>query len=226
VSLSGVIDTVRKVAQAEVRKRRLLELGVVTSIFPHSGDSDKDNYECNIKLKNRNVELRKVPVATQQLGLVSIPNVGDLVLVAFVGGDINSPIIIARLYTDEDRPPTNKAGEVVYKPGYSKEQGTRRFHLEFSGGMVLTITDDDMTAKAGKTTITMKRDGDLSIDSSGDISINSHGKADVSSDGAMSFSASSIKMEGKGTVEIKAGSTANIESSGPMKIKGAIVNIN
>jgi phage baseplate assembly protein gpV len=224
--LSSVFETVRKIAEAEVKKLNVVELGVVTSVFPHSATSDKDNYECNIKLKNRDVELRRVPVATQQKGLVSIPNTGDLVIVTFVRGDVNSPIILGRLYTDDDRPPTSDTGEVVYEPSYSYEQGKRRIHVEFTGGMIFTITDDDLTAKAGKTTIVMKKDGDLSIESEGDISVKAKGTATVSSNGDMSFSAPNIKLDGQQAITIKAGTNADIESSGPMKIKGAVVNIN
>ncbi len=225
-ALSDVFETVRKIAEAEVKKLNVVELGVITSVFPHSSGGDKDNYECNIKLKNKDVELRRVPVATQQLGFVSIPNVGDLAIVTFVEGDVNSPILLGRLYTDDDRPPTSKTGEVVYTPGYSHEQGTRRIHFEFSGGMVFTITDDDLTAKAGKTTIVMNRDGDLSIESEGDVSVKAKGTTTVSSQGDLSLSAPNIKLDGQQGITIKAGATADIESSGPMKIKGAVVNIN
>jgi len=217
--LVSVVETIRKIAEIEVKKLHLVELGVVTSVFPHSSDSDKDNYECNIKLKNRDVELRRVPVVTQHIGLVNIPHTGDLVLVAFLNGDINSPIVIGRLYTDEDRPPTSKMEEVIYKPPYSRQEGLRRIHFEFPGGMILSITDDEINAKAGKTILKMKRDGDIVIESNANISVKTKGEATVTSDG-------DIKLESRQAINIKAGTTANIESSGPMKIKGAIVNIN
>lgn len=215
----SVVETIRKIAEIEVKKLHLVELGVVTSVFPHSSDSDKDNYECNVKLKNREVELRRVPVATQHIGLVNIPHIGDLVLVAFLNGDINSPVIIGRLYTDEDRPPTNKMGEVIYKPPYSRQEGLRRIHFEFPGGMILSITDGEIDAKAGKTIIKMNRDGDITIESNADIFVKTKGATTVTSDG-------DITLESRQAINIKAGTTANIESSGPMNIKGVIVNIN
>jgi uncharacterized protein involved in type VI secretion and phage assembly len=45
--------------------------------------------------------------------LANIPNVGDLVVVAFVGGHINAPIILGRLYNDEDLPPKNDVGQLI-----------------------------------------------------------------------------------------------------------------
>ena len=75
---NSIIEVIRKIAENEVKKMHITELGVVTSVFPHSTESDKDNYECNIKLKDKDVELRKVPVTTQHVGLANILHVGDL----------------------------------------------------------------------------------------------------------------------------------------------------
>lgn len=110
--MSSIVEVIRKIVDAEMNKLHVAEFGVVTSIFPHSSESDKENYECNVKLKYRDLELRKVPVATQHIGLANIPNVGDLVLVTFANGDINAPVVIGRLYTDEDRPPVDRKSVV------------------------------------------------------------------------------------------------------------------
>jgi hypothetical protein len=109
--MSDMVEIIRKIIQHELSKIRIGELGVVTSIFPHSGESDKDNYECNVKLKNSGLELRKVPIATNHIGTAAVPNVEDLVLVSFVAGDVNQPIVVGRLYNDKDRPPVNNEKE-------------------------------------------------------------------------------------------------------------------
>lgn len=248
--MSGIVDVIQKIVNSEMSKLHVAELGVVTSIFPHSGDSDKENYECNIKLKYRDLELRKVPVATQHIGLANIPNVGDLVLVTFVNGDMNAPVVIGRLYTDEDRPPVSKEEEIIYIPPYSKQSGLRRAHMKFASGVTFSITDDDVTVEAGKTTIKLKVDGDveiqsnakLTVKSSGDLSfsgdnvtIESQGNTNIKAGGDIK-SESKGNMENKatgnfsaqstGTLEIKSNSTANVQASGPMTVKGATVSIN
>ena len=75
-----MIEVIRKIIEDEINKLHIAELGEVTSIFPHSSGSDKENYECNVRLKYKDLELRRVPVATQHIGLADIPNVGDLVV--------------------------------------------------------------------------------------------------------------------------------------------------
>jgi len=238
----SIVETIKGIAEKELKKFHLPELGVVTSIFPHSSASDKDNYECNVRLKNANVELRKVPIATQCIGLVGIPRVGDLVLLAFINGDINAPIVIGRLYNDEDRPPLNKAEEVAYIPPYARNPDVRRIYLEFPGGMTFRITDDEVDVNAGDTKVIIQRNGDVIIESKANINVKAEGDTTLKSKGNMTFSASSIKMESEkdlnlksGTdmkvqsgaaTEIKSSSEMKVEATAQMKIKGATVNIN
>lgn len=204
--MSGVVEIIRKIVESEIRKIHIAEIGVVTSIFPHSSDSDKDNYECNVELKYKDFELRKVPVATQHIGLANTPNIGDLVLVSFVNGDINSPIVVGRLYTDEDRPPPNKEEEIVYIPPYEKESGLRRVHMKFPSGIILTVTDDDVAVEVGKTTLKINLDGDITVDSNANIN--------VGASGDLYFSAGNITMESQNNMEFKAGANHSTKATG------------
>jgi len=238
----SIVETMKGIAQKELKKSRLPELGVVTSIFPHSSANDRDNYECNVRLKNADVELRKVPIATQCIGLVGIPRVGDLVLLAFINGDINAPIVIGRLYNDEDRPPLNEAEEVVYIPPYAKNSDVRRIYLEFPEGMILRITDDEVDVNAGETKVIIQRNGDVIIESKANINVKADGDTTLKSKGNMTISASRIKMESEKDLNLKSGTDMKVQSgaaaeitssaemkveaTAQMKIKGAIVNIN
>jgi uncharacterized protein involved in type VI secretion and phage assembly len=215
---------------------------VVTSIFPHSNTGDKDNYECNVRLKNADVELRKVPIATQCIGFVDIPRVGDLVLLAFINGDINAPVVIGRLYNDEDRPPVNKAEEVVYIPPYASNPNVRRVFLEFPGGMTFRITDDEVDVNAGETKVIIQRNGDVIIASKANINIKAEGNASLKSVGDMTISAANIniesdkdlkvksgtnmKVESGASTEIKSSADMKVEATAQMKIKGATINLN
>ncbi len=216
--MSSLVEVIQKIVDHELRKVNIAALGVVTSIFPHSSGGDKDNYECNVKLKYRDLELRKVPVATQHIGLAHTPNVGDLVLLTFVNGDVNAPVVIGRLYTDEDRPPVSQEEEIVYIPPYSQQSGLRRVHLELASGVVVSITDDDVTVEAGRTTLKLNRDGDIAIESGA--------KLTVQATGDLALSAANISIESQQTMELKAGATMELNATGPLTIKGAIVNIN
>ena len=166
--MSNIVEVIRNIARMEVKKVHTTELGVVTSVFPHSDDTDKDNYECNVKLKDKGVELRKVPVATQQIGFANILHTGDLVLVSFIDGSINSPVIVGRLYNEKDRPPTSKQEEIVYKPTYKKDTSLKRLNIILPEGTVnLEFRDDMMSVHVGKSSFSATETGEIEIKSEG-----------------------------------------------------------
>ncbi|MCB0144047.1 MAG: hypothetical protein KDE50_29425, partial [Caldilineaceae bacterium] len=103
-----IVNTLQEIIRHEMRNLRIAELGLVEAVYPHNASGDGDNYGCDVRLKNSGLLLKRVPVATGHIGTAAIPNIDDLVLLTFDKGDINQPIIIGRLYNDEDRPPLNK----------------------------------------------------------------------------------------------------------------------
>lgn len=244
--MSGIIDSVKKVAENEIKKILTMELGVVTSVFPHSEEGDNDNYECNVKLKDKELELRRVPMTTQHIGLSNPLHVGDLVLVTFINGDINAPVILGRLYNDEDRPPLSKQEEVIYKPSYSKNPDLKRFNMVLPGtdqeNVNIDLHDDLMTAKVGKSLVTIKEAGlielktepgkkciiimddkGLRIDTEGDIQIHSKGAMTVECDSDLTFKAQNITMESQQAIKLKSGTTLDIKSGAPFNIKSDAV---
>lgn len=202
-----IVESIKKIVEDEIRKLHLCEVGEITSVFPHSKDSDKDNYECNVRLKDKGVELRKVPVATSHIGLAHIPHVGDLVLLSFVNGDINAPIITGRLYNDEDRPPTTKMEEVVYQPPYKKDTKLRRAHISLPDGTVtISAFDDRISAIAGKSSFSQNSAGEIGIRSTKDANAQSGSFIDIDN--------GKILCSSKGGGEC----TINLSESGDIKI--------
>ena len=195
--MSGMVEVIQKIVENELKKIYITEIGVVTSIFSHESDSDKDNYECNIQLKYRDLELRKVPVATNQVGFASIPKVGDLVVVSFINGNINSPIIIGRLYNDEDRPPASSSGELVYVAPYSEDENLRRFHMKLPSGVEITVNDGSVSVIAGETSFIINKDGDVELFSNANISVTAMED--------MNFKAKNINIEADSDIGIVGG---------------------
>ena len=156
--MDSIIGIMQKVAEQETAKIYTTEIGVVTAVFPHASAADKDNYQCSVTLKYRkqpdgsDFELRKVPVMTPHIGMANIPNVNDLVVLSFAGGDINAPIILGRLYNDEDRPPENTEKEFILM--HSLKSGST---LKMDDQGVLTLS-----SPKDKTTFELK-DGAVTI---------------------------------------------------------------
>jgi len=202
-------DTIRRIVQEEMGQIRTAELAVVE-------EQHADEFAATVKLRDSGIVLRKVPVATQRIGAASIPAVGDLVLVQFVGGDVNAPIITGRLYNDEDRPPANDDGQaILHLPldagdddavHWELHSGDKReIVLKLGGGLELNLRDDDpvveLSVDGGKATLKIERDGAVTLESQGNLKVKG---ADVSLEG------DSIK----------------VEASGELNLKGAKVNLN
>lgn len=209
-------STIQRIVQNELGRVRTSELAVVQEQHPHAGEGDKDNYACTVKLRSNDTVLKQVPVATQRIGTVSIPAVGELVLVQFVGGDINAPIITGRLYNDEDRPPVNDDNQsIVHLPlGASESDAvhlellsgdTREIVIKLGTGVSINIRDDDpvveLKVDGGKATVQIDRDGAVKVESKGDLQMK----------------ANKMKLEAQGELSVEGGT---------VKIKGNTVNIN
>ncbi len=162
---ADVVGLIQAVIRDQLRSFKTSELGVVTKVYSHESKSDKNNYECDVKLRDSELELKRVPVSTQRMGAAAIPNVDDLVLVQYLNGDIHSAVITARLYNDKDRSPKAKPHECVYVSPDRAESGVRRMYLEFPNGNKLLLDDDKLFLEMGKTTMTVKHDGEVEIKS-------------------------------------------------------------
>ena len=230
---SDLVDLIRAVVRDQLASVRVAELGVITETFPHADGGDSNNYECSVRLRDSGLELHRVPVATGRIGLAAIPNVDDLVLVSFVGGDIHGPVIVGRLYNDVDRPPEAKDHECVYVSPDAAESGVRRAALQFPNGNAVDLDDDAVVLTMGGTTVTVKHDGDVAIEAKGKVQVSSGGSTEVSSDGDISLTASGgvtikasrdVKIEGL-SVSIKAQTTAKLEGGASANVKAPLVGV-
>jgi len=204
-----LFESIQQIVRDEVGRIRTAELATVQKQHPHKGGSDTDNYACTVVPRESGIVLEQVPVATERIGTASIPAVGELVLVQFLNGDINSPVIVGRLYNDDDRPPANADGQAIWHlpNGASDDDavhlevhsnGSRKARVKVGGALVLDLQDDDIVigidVGGGNARLRMKKDGTIEI------------------------TGKDIKIEADSDVDIKAG--------GQLTLKGSTVNIN
>jgi len=212
-----MVAELRRLIREEVQTLRAAELGVVQAQHPHESDGDSDNYAVTVSLRDTGIVLGKVPVATTRLGAVAIPPVGALVLVQFIGGDINAPVVTGTFYTDQDRPPANADGQVIWNlPADASPDDALR--LEVSSADKKSV----LLKLASAVTIEIKDDDPaVSIDVGGNaqVTIDSDGKVTITSSQSLEVKASSdLKLEAQGNFDLKAG--------GNMTIKGSVINLN
>jgi phage baseplate assembly protein V len=101
--------------------------------------------------------------AGQGHGFYSVPEKDAQVLVAFLEGDRKSPIVIGCLYSDQQKPPSDKPEEHVLKSknGHvitiSDESGSERIEIQTKGGQKVTLDE-------GAGTVTVKAKQKVVVD--------------------------------------------------------------
>lgn len=257
--MTTLLTTIQEIIRDELRGVRLTELGVVAALYPHRAASDRDNYTCDVRLKASDLVLKRVPVSTGHIGTAAVPNVGDLVLLAFDQGDVNQPIIVGRLYNDTERPPANRPDEIIFRLPLQKDdtktllaairniQG-REVLIEMPSKITVQLVDDSVKVRAGQTeisleqpggadgvatlhagrsTVTINQDGDLTIEAAGNLTIKT-------TTGDVTIQGKSVTIKSSMDTTIDAGMQAKV--SGPLgatvdggmtaTLKGAMVSIN
>ena len=215
--MSDLIHIVRAIIREELTRYRLPELGIVTEVFPHDSASSPSNHQVNVRLRSTGVELQHAAVAVSRPGLSLLPRVDDLVVVVFLNGDLNTPVVLGAVYSDTVQPPEGQALETVYVPGDESDSAVRRFYVELPSGTKLTLSDDTILLESGGTKVELQRDGDISVECSGKITLKAGGD---------------LAIEAGGNIDIKATANATVtgvavtaEGSGEAKLKGAAVTL-
>lgn len=215
---ADVMAALRAIVRDEMSRVRPPELGKVTRAYAREDESNDGNHQVNVKLCASGVELQRVPIAVSRAGWSALPNEGDLLLVTFVGGDLNAPVAVGSLYSDQAHPPVAKPHEVVYLAPDDDDSSLRRMHFELANGNTFTIKDETLEIIMGGTTLTLNKDGDIDIKSAGKVSITADGDFSIKSSG-------SVSIEAQTDLTLKGTSSATLEGTGSAKVKGAQVSL-
>ncbi len=219
------VSLIQAIVRDQLRSFKTADLGVVTQVYSHESSSDKNNYECDVRLRDSGLELKRVPVATSRIGAVAIPNPDDLVLVQFLHGDIHAAVITGRLYNDQDRAPEAKPQECVYISPDPSQKDIRRLYLEFPNGNKLLLNDDKLEIEMGKTKLTVNNNGDIAINSNAKVTIDTKGDASVKVNGNLELNATGdVNLEGT-NVSVKGKANATLEGSAATTVKGTSVKV-
>jgi phage baseplate assembly protein gpV len=210
---ADMMATLRAIMRDELARIRLPELGVVTRVHAREDDGNDGNHQVDIRLGASGVELQRVPLAVTRGGWSVLPNVDDVLLVEFMGGDLNAPVAIGTLYSDESHPPVAKAHELVYLAPDADDSAVRRIHFELANGNTFTIKDETVEVVMGGTTITVNKDGDVEIKSARNVTIEADGDLSVSASGDVNITAQK-------NLALKAMTAATLEGTAQAKVKG------
>jgi hypothetical protein len=100
-------EFIKQKVREEIEQQRT---GKVIRVYERSKEDANSNFEADVKLEGGTRLESVTPVATPAGNSISVPKVGDSVLVGFRSGEGNPPIIVGFVSTTVDRPPLGKAG--------------------------------------------------------------------------------------------------------------------
>ena len=215
--MSTLIPTLRAIIREELTRYRMPELAVVSGVFAKEDDSGDGNHQVNVTLRGSGLELQRVSVAVARAGWSVLPREGDVVVVAFLDGDLNSPVVLGAVYDNTLRPPKAAPLDVVYQPPDDEDASVRRLHLELPGGCSVTYGDDKLSVVSGGTEVIVEKDGDVSVKSAGNVKIESEGDISLEAGG-------NVNVKAQQNVSLK-GLAATLEGQSSTTVKGPSISV-
>jgi uncharacterized protein involved in type VI secretion and phage assembly len=217
---SALYDSIARIARHESRARAAAAVGVVDVQHPAEGGAS--DHAVSVTLRDSGLKLPRVPIAVGALGFAAIPAVGDLVVLVFLDGDVNAPVVVGRLYHPDCQPPEHGAKQLVLAlpPGDDDPKlklvidgGAPSATLTLPGDVTLEVKADNVRLAVGKL--------EVSLTSSGG------GRASITAGG------SSIVLKQDGDIAIKAQGKLSLDAveiaisaQGKVSVSGAVVELN
>ena len=221
------IAKVKQVYEDPQGQRRIL----VT--WPLMGDGGNDGIWVRIA----------APYASNNAGVVFLPEVGDEVVLGFLGDDPTAAVVLGSLHSSQLTAPFTPDDQNKDKGIVTRSQLKMTFDdvdkvtvISTPGGHVVTLSDKDQSvtivdSNANKLEMTqsgiaMSSPKDITIKADQKVSISGQSGVDISSQASVSVKGSSVSVDADMSLSASGGSDASFSSSGQTSVKGAMVMIN
>lgn len=167
-----------------------------------------------------------IHILTPSLGVFFLPEIGDQVVVAFMGDDPDSPIVLGAVWSNKQRPPLTEenAESELNKNGKNNlrfiksRSGSRIIFDDTKDNEKVQLISNGSTSRielaAKGTNLLFKTNGVVKVSANGKIIINGKECKIKASNGILTQS-KDIKLEGKNKdVNVKAGNAIGVKGDG------------
>ena len=195
------------------------------------------------------------PYAAENAGFYMLPEIGTEVVVAFLNGRLESPVVMGTLWCKEiDRPEKavqeKDLTKVIRTKGgneirFEDEEKKQKITVTTPGGLTLSMEDEKnvirvsdkdgknkMTIDAGKGEIEIKADKKISLSVGSTSAVLEGSKLSLKSGSVEGTATQSLTMKGQSTMvqgsqtQIKADANLTVQAGGVTQVKGSLVKIN
>jgi uncharacterized protein involved in type VI secretion and phage assembly len=172
----------------------------------------------------KDIQTHWIHIVTPGMGIFVLPEVGDQVVVAFIGDNPDLPIVLGVIWSNKQRPPMSEenAESELNKDGKNNlrlmrsRSGNRVIFDDTKDNEKIQMISSDGTSRielaAKDTKILLKTTGVMKISAKGKVTINGKECIINAKKGFISKS-ENIKVEGK-EVNVKAGNAIGVKGSG------------
>jgi uncharacterized protein involved in type VI secretion and phage assembly len=157
--------------------------------------------------------------ASNNRGLLMLPELDDEVLVVFENGDARRPLIVGALFNGRNKP--NDELLQTQDGSFSVVSNKKGF----------VHTKEDLTFKSDKKMILQitgnreeKTDAELKSEAGTKATLKAGSSYTIEAGSSMTIKGATISVEATGSLKLK-GATVDIESQGPATLKGATVDV-
>lgn len=182
------------------------------------------------------------PMSGDKWGWYTLPEVGDVVAVVFIAGDIRQPVVLGGIWSKTDAPPeTIPDGKNEFR-GYKSRSG-HRFLLDDSSKGKVSLADktDNLQLtigsfeEGGSSANKHKIAAPQSAATSGVATVSMSGKLQIlCPDGKLSIEGDTVAISADDKIDVnasakltyEAGSTLDMKAGQPAKFQGSTINVN
>jgi uncharacterized protein involved in type VI secretion and phage assembly len=217
--LSALYDSVARIARHEAQQRIPAAVATVEAIFDGAGAPP--DHAVTVRLRDSQQELPRVPIVTGALGFAATPAVGDLVVVVFLDGSLDAPVVVGRLHHADLAPPAHGADELVLALPPGAEEPTLRVTIdgaepsmqaELPGEVKISAREDEVEIAVGKLTVHLRASDSTATIAAGGSTLT------LTEDG-------DVKLAAKGKLQLE-GQQVEISGQSKLVISGQEVSLN
>jgi phage baseplate assembly protein gpV len=160
------------------------------------------------------------PMSGDKFGWYTLPDVGDVVAVMFLGGDISSPVVLGGVWSRTDKPPEDNANGNGDFRGYRSRQGSRVL-LDDSASSKVVLADKTNKNVAAVGAFGKGGDGPNASEPPKPPGAGDGGVTISAMDGAMQINCpnGTLKVSAKG-IKINAKNGVDIAATGDLTLQG------